>query len=69
MRPDRRPTPRQDDRNRTGGMGQGQKRDDQDVDRELQGDEGRGTDREREGGKDQGGRGGDRGRTGGGNNR
>jgi hypothetical protein len=50
-------------------MGQGQKRDDQDVDRELQGDEGRGTDREREGGKDQGGRGGDRGRTGGGNNR
>ena len=66
MRPDRRPTPRQNDRN-TGNTGPERQggRDDEDVDRELQGGEEGAMERE-------GGRGGgqrredDRGRTGGG---
>ena len=64
MRPDRRPTPRPDDRN-TGNRGPERQggRDDEDVDRELQGGEESGMERE-------GGRGprreDDRGRTGGG---
>ena len=65
MRPDRRPTPRQDDRN-TGNTGPNRQggRDDEDVEREFQ----RGDDegKEREGGRGGGqGREDDRGRTGG----